>query len=276
VDRFLQYTRHVPQAVVGKEKEKEKGSHRLQEYCYSMNSNNDSLSAALAMLALNYATDPLPEGAEKIVINLPQSAAKVKAPKGAKAKKAAPISAAPKAAVMPSNLDGPGTLNAEQFLLAFRDAGKRVKEDTNLVTGEVTMRPIFDGSLVREDTIKAIHAYIGYDPAIDFGTQDIAARAKAQREIRGNVQPAAFHRRGGASVAPSIVGYIAGAPDHAAKHLANLMAQERVTVEAVCNLRTQPEDALMLVGGMQFTAGVMLAIEVARLEKIREDIDAAR
>ena len=235
-----------------------------------MTTNNDSLSAALAMLSLNYAAEPLPEAAEPIVTVTPSlkapKASKVKAPKGS-----API-AAKHAPLMPANLDGPGTLNAESFLLAFRDAGKRVVEDTNLVTGEVTMRPIHDGSLVREDSIKAIHAYIGYDPAVDFGTQDTAARARAQREIRGNVQPAAFHRRGGASVAPSIVGYIAGAPDHAAKHLANLMAQERVTVEAVCNLRTQPEDALILVGGMQFTAGVMLAIEELRLEKIREDI----
>jgi hypothetical protein len=240
-----------------------------------MTTNNDSLSAALAMLALNYAAEPLPETAEPIVTVTPSlkapKASKVKAPKGS----AAPI-AAKHAPLMPANLDGPGTLNAEQFLLAFRDAGKRVVEDTNLVTGEVTMRPIHDSSLVREDSIKAIHAYCGYDPAVDFGTQDTAARARAQRELRGNVQPAAFHRRGSANVAPSIVGYIAGAPDHHAKHLANLMAQERLTVEAVCKYRTQPEESLVLVGGMQFKAGVMLVIEEARLEKIRQDLDAAR
>ena len=239
-----------------------------------MTTNNDSLALALQMLALNYASEPLPEGAEKIVVNLPASAAKVKKTKKVKGTKA-PI-AASKPAVMPSNLDGPGTLNAEQFLLAFRDAGKRVKEDTNIVTGEVTMRPIHDSSLVREDSIAAIHAYIGYDPALSFGEQDNAARARAQRELRGNVQPAAFHRRGGANVAASIVGYIAGAPDHHAKHLANLMAQERLTVEAVCNLRTLPEESIVVVGGMQFLAGVMLTIEEARLDKIREDLDAAR
>lgn len=241
---------------------------------------NASLDAALLMLATSYHVAPLPEAAETITTVIPTVAKPAKAPKGKKGAKKASKDSAPKAqsnAVLPSNMPEVGTLNAEQFLLALRDCGKRVKEDTNTVTGVVTQRPIFDASMVREDSIKAIHAYCGYDAALNFGEQDASARQKAQRELRGGVTPAAAHRRGGASVAPSIQGYVAGAPDHAAKRKADLEARERHAVnERLRHLKNAADSSFvppMLEGGVREPSPeIMASLEEERLNEIRKDL----
>lgn len=238
--------------------------------------NTASRDAALAMLAATYHVEPLPEAAEKIVVILPAKAAKVKAPKPIKGKKASK-DAAPKtqaSAVLPINMPEVGSLTAEQFLLALRDCGKRVKEDTNLITGEVTQRHIFDSFLVREDSIRAIHAFIGYDAALNFGEQDVAARAEAQRRIRGNVVPAAYHRRGGASVAPSIQGYVAGNPDHLAKRKVDLEARERLSVsERLRHLKNAGNASFVSPTG-EAAPAIMAALEEERLNEIRKDLDS--
>lgn len=235
-----------------------------------------SLDAALAMLANSYHVEPLPDAAEKIVVVLPSKEAKPKKEKKGK-KSAKSESAAPKtlaSGVLPINMPVVGSLNATQFLLALRDCGKRVKEDTNLVTGEVTMRPIFDGSLVREDSIKAIHAFIGYDAALNFGEQDVAARAEAQRQIRGNVIPAQYHRRGGASVAPTVQGYIAGAPDNLAKRKADLEGRERQAVNERLRHEKNAMDPNFIAPTGEAAPAVMAALEEERLVAIQKDLDS--
>jgi len=237
--------------------------------------NTASRDAALAMLAMTYHVEPLPEAAEPIVTILPAKAAKVKKEKKGKKSKETTTTAKPMATgVLPINMPQVGSLTAEQFLLALRDCGKRVKEDTNLVTGEVTMRPIFDATFVREDAIRAIHAFCGYDAAGNFGAQDTAARAEAQRQLRGGVVPAAAHRRGGASVSPSIQGYVAGNPDHLAKRKADLEGRERLAVDERLRHMKNAADPNFVAPIGEAAPAIMAALEEERLVEIRKDMQA--
>lgn len=232
---------------------------------------SDNMQAALAMLAATYGTNPLPDSAEPIVTVLPAKAVKPKKEKKSKVS----VEVAPKtltSAVLPSNMPVVGSLTATEFLLAMRAVGKRTVEATNDVTGEVYQKPIYDNSLVREDSIRAIAGFIGYDAAGDFGAQDVAARAEAQRQIRGGVQPAAAHRRGGASVAATVVGYIAGNPDHAAKQRADLEGRERLAADAMAeHLRNASDPKFVREPGMP-EPEVLAAIEEERLRVIRKDL----
>jgi hypothetical protein len=134
---------------------------------------------------------------------------------------AAPIH--PKSSVTGITMPERGSLNARDFLLAMRNAGKRLTAEG---------KPFIDQREIRNDQIKAIHAFYyevrqgvhvctGYDPNRDFGSQDTAARMLAQRELRGAPKPSA-------ETAPSrtFSGYVAGMPDYKARALANLQGQE--------------------------------------------------
>jgi hypothetical protein len=238
--------------------------------------DNASREAALAMLAATYGSNPLPDAAEPIIVVLPT---KVKAPKVAKTPKGKRVSkdAAPKtlsSAVLPSNMPAIGSIDAQTFLLTLRGVGMRSKEDTNAVTGEVFIRRFHDPSFNREDTIKAIHAFIGYDVAGDFGAQDVAARAEAQRQLRGNVVPAQYHRRGGACVAPSIQGYTAGAPDFAAKRKADLLGRERHSVNERLRHLKNAADPAFVAPTNEAAPALMAALEEERLVEIRKDLDS--
>lgn len=225
------------------------------------------------MLAATYGTSPLPESAEPIVVSLPASAAKVKKEKKSKVS----VEVAPKtltSAVLPSNMPLVGSMNATEFLLAMRKVGMRSVETTNEQTGEVYQRPIHDPSFVREDSIRNIAAFVGYDAAGDFGAQDVAARAEAQRQIRGGVKPAQYHRQGGASVAASVTGYIAGSPDFAAKQKSDLEGRERLAADAMANhLRNAADPKFVREPGMP-EPEVLAAIEEERLRVIRKDLEA--
>jgi hypothetical protein len=237
---------------------------------------SNSVNATLAWLAASYASNPLPEMAEPIVTVLPASAVKPKKEKKQKQSKrsadAAP--ATQKSAVLPNNLPVVGSLTATQFLLALRDAGKRSVEAKNEVTGEVYQRPIFDASLVREDTIRAIAGYVGYDAAGDYGTQDAMARTRAQSEIRGGVKPVAAHRRGGASVAPTITGFISGMPDHLAKQRADLLARERLAVDTLANHLANVDNPDFVQEPGMPSPEALAEIERERLRVIRDDLAA--
>lgn len=135
------------------------------------------------------------------------------------------------------------TLDAKGFLLACRDAGKRSFEKVNEVTGEVVTIVKRDEGKVREDLIKAIHAYIGYDTSRDFGSQDNEARAKANREASGRVVTAGPTREEQRSAARSMAGYVKGMPAPAAKLLANLRAREQAAAEAMIDAKTPEEKA---------------------------------
>lgn len=153
---------------------------------------------------------------------------------------AAPIQQKP--AVFGVAMPERNTLDPKSFLLACRDAGKRGFESVNEATGEVRQVVKVDSSKVRDDIIKAIHAYCGYDVSRDFGSQDIEARAKAQRELRGGVVPGPS-REEQRSAARSMAGYVKGMPLPAQKLLANLRAREQAAAEAMIDAKTEAEKA---------------------------------
>lgn len=121
------------------------------------------------------------------------------------------------------------SLDAQGFLLAMRNAGKRPNDK-----GALVLHP----NEVRNDQIKAIHAYCGYDNRRDFGSQDMAARAKAQRELRGSPKVQE-------TVAPSrsVAGYVAGMPQPSHRILLDLQARERCLAEAMIDAKTDQERA---------------------------------
>jgi hypothetical protein len=84
----------------------------------------------------------------------------------------------------------------------------------------------------REEQIKAIAGYVGYDSRQLFGAQETMARMQANRAISGHKlvirTPAETH-----NAYRSVQGYCHGMPDHDAKRLADLKAREVETVESM-------------------------------------------
>ena len=257
------------------------------------------IASILATLAATYATNDTPSAngtRPKVVSSTvvkPAKVAKVKAAKSAATgEQAAPKNAAP--AVLPPNLPMKGTYDGRAFLMVLRSAGMRSKEVKNEVTGEVTQQQYHDPSLTREDTIKAIAGFVGYDAAGDFGEQDLAARAAAQRELKP-VTPQEYKRT---LVAPTVAGYVAGMPNATAKLAVDLEARERLAADAMAafekvNDAPSFEKAIRdhftgeaasigaLVGVVKADpskastiAGELAAIEQERIRQIRTDIRA--
>ena len=161
-----------------------------------------------------------------VVRNAPTKERKVKA-----SKSAAPIHNPNAGKSMTPGITLPerNTLDAQGFLIAMRDAGKRRTAEG---------KPFVDQREVRNDQVKAIHAYCGYDNRRDFGSQDLEARAKAQRELRGApkvVETTAPSR--------SVAGYVAGMPQPSQRILLNLQARERAAAEAMIEAKTDEERA---------------------------------
>lgn len=163
-----------------------------------------------------------------------------------------------------------GTMNAKEFLLAMRNAGRRVNPETHA--------SYIDQREVRNDQIRAIHAfmyqvtregrvYVGYDPKGEFGSQDVAARMLAQRELRGAPSTTTPH------TAPSrtLAGYVHGMPDHKARALANLQGQEAREVDAkIAHLR-DASDMSRSAAERTLSEG-LVAIQDEKLAHIRAEM----
>lgn len=194
--------------------------------------------------------DDSPEVVETVIgrnLPKPERASKKQASQGSEA---APIHRQPGPPGVA--LTDRGTLDAKAFLLALRDAGKRSFETTDPVTGEVRHVVKVDQREVRNDTIRAIHSFyyevrhgvkvhVGYDTTKDFGSQETAARALAQRELRGVASGPTREEHRAAS--RSMAGYVAGMPLPSQKLLANLRAREQAAAEAMIDAKT-PEEKL--------------------------------
>jgi hypothetical protein len=151
------------------------------------------------------------------------------------------------------------TLDAKGFLQAMRDAGKRPNDK-----GIMVVHP----SEVRNDQIKAIHAYCGYDNRENFGAQDQAARAKAQRELRGPQKVVEV-----AKPSLSAGGYVAGMPDHKARKLADLQGREVAAVDAMLAHQKDADNPHRSPADRELSAG-LAEVERERLTQIRADIAA--
>jgi len=146
-----------------------------------------------------------------------------------------------------------GTYTALQFMTEIRTAGRRVNQDG---------MPYTNQGEVRNDTIKAIAGYCGWDPMVSFGAQEAAARFKANREIAGNKRlggPTVAEARSAARSLAGLVNAAQGKPDTKAVRIANLRAQQVLATDAMI--------AYVNAGN---EAGVL--VERARLDAIAADL----
>lgn len=153
-----------------------------------------------------------------------------------------------------------GTLEARGFLMAMRSAGVRKGK--------------LDLSVKREDEIRAIAAYCGYDPRKLHGEQEAAARAKAQRELKPIViKPGekAWNRSGTAD--PTVHGYVQGAFDARQRKIDHLKGQEVVCAEALCAHRNEFMNASQPLEA-RAKAQLLMKLEEERLAAIRADLRA--
>jgi hypothetical protein len=160
------------------------------------------------------------------------------------------------------------TLTGKDFIAKQRDAGMR------LVDG----KRIYDPAEVRNDTIKLIESYCGYDPKGNFSSQELMARTKDLREIRQEkegqtVEAATMPLRADIRrLNATLTGYVHGLPDTRAKALANLEARQKLAVDTIVEQEklagsapTDQEKAVALA---------MVQVERERLVQIRIDLDA--
>lgn len=164
-----------------------------------------------------------------------------------------------------------GSLGPHGFLLAMRDAGKRDFQQHNEVTGTTRTIVKVDVTKVRGDQIQAISAYIGWDPILDFGTQETMARLQANRETSNfkDNGPSLDQRK---SAARSLHGFVAGMPDMLQRKVEDLQGRERATVEAILS---HDKDAMHTNGRSKQERQLSLGLadlERARLNEIRAEL----
>ncbi len=164
--------------------------------------------------------------------------------------KAAPIPQPVKANVMTPGITLPatGTLDARAFIVAMRKATDR------------------------NEQIKCIAAFVGYDAKGDFGSQEVAARAKAQRELSG--APIQGPTRAEVKAASrSMTGFVAGMPDNIQRKLADLQAREVAAVDAMLQHQKDAKDPSRSEDERLLSSG-LAEVERARLREIRGHIKA--
>jgi hypothetical protein len=156
-------------------------------------------------------------------------------------------------------IKSPVKLDLDGYRKAVAEAGYRL---------DPTGKRFFDSATGRDDLIRAIDGYIGYDHSRDFASQELAARQKAIRAMqvaKGNDChiPTKQEKR---AVFASLEGFVAGIPTKE-KQLANLRAREQKAVDTIIELEKAGENS---------PSSFMLAdVERERLESIRNDIAQA-
>jgi hypothetical protein len=161
--------------------------------------------------------------------------------------------------VLPSNGCSPEVKveRAKEYLLSVKNAGKRLTPQ-----GTTTILPLE----VRNDHIKAIAAFIGYDYSRPFGSQELEARSKAARDLRTTPMPVIQEK----VLRHSVEGYVKGMPDRLMKRLADFQARERL---AVANIEAFEKEAKEATSeGARELALTLARAERDRLASIRADI----
>lgn len=148
-----------------------------------------------------------------------------------------------------------GSLDALGFRQAMKEAGMR----------RVDGRPVFQPHEVRDDQIKAIAAFIGFDPKENFGSQELRARMKSISDLRPVVA-------GDRKIPLTIKGYSVGMPDPVGKKRADLQGRERMAVEAIAEHEKLASEATTDDQRGEHQAYVLLERE--RLAAIRNDLEA--
>lgn len=159
-------------------------------------------------------------------------------------------------------LPDPGTLDAKSFMVAIRNAGKRPN---------AAGVKVFNALCVREDTIKAIAGYVGYDTRGSFAEQDHAARTKAQHEL-GTLKFGGKTRAEERAAYKSVSGYVAGICDQNAKRIAELQALEVALADSIIDNEKLADDTSKSESERDLHSGLAM-LDRDRLAKVRQDLD---
>jgi hypothetical protein len=162
-----------------------------------------------------------------------------------------------------------GSLTAESFMLAMRDAGKRSVQSKDAEGVEHTIIVRQDGE-IRNDQIRAIAGFVGFDNRLPFGSQDHAARMMAQRLLaaRPMVGPSRSEEK---RADLSARGFVAGMPAPVSAKLSDLQAREIMAIDAMLAHRKEADDMSRSAEDRQLSAGLAM-VEGERASSIREDI----
>lgn len=140
-------------------------------------------------------------------------------------------------------LPASGTLMARDFLISMRRASDR------------------------DSKIRAIAAYCGYDVRETYGSQELTATMKAQREVRGNPVALSMPVH---SCLPSVKGYVAGLPSPLETRKADLIAREQVSAAEMAQHLELARTALSEENREWHTG--MAKVEEDRIASIRRDL----
>jgi hypothetical protein len=229
---------------------------------------SSALALALTALTAQHNSELAAQEASKtdtiVIRNAEPKAKGKKQAMPSKGEQAAPIHDGPK--VFGVTMPERNSLDAKGYLLAMRNAGKRVS-DKGI--------PFTDPKEIRNDQIKAIHAYCGYDTHGTFGGQEMLATAKANRELSGKPIVVGPSREELKSAARSAAGFVHGLPDYKQRALLNLQGREREAVDAMIQHVKDARNKSRPIFDRKLSIG-LARVEKERLEQIRSDIRGMR
>jgi len=124
----------------------------------------------------------------------------------------------------------------------------------------------------RNEKILAIAAFIGYDMAQDYGSQELAANMAAKRELSpiDTTGPSLVEER---AAKRSAMGYVSGMPNGLQVKLQNLLGREKLAVEVMLDNQKQCDEFTKSGDSALATHHAGLALlEQERLDAIQAEI----
>jgi hypothetical protein len=139
-----------------------------------------------------------------------------------------------------------GTLSARDFMVGMRRTNDRTQQ------------------------IRLIAGFMGYRQDLSFGAQDHTARMNANRQLSNKVLAPTRSETVESALQGGTI-YVTGMPDHTAKALANLQAQQVTVVEAMVNYERDMWAEHKTPVERELAFGLS-KIEYERLQSIRAEI----
>jgi hypothetical protein len=169
----------------------------------------------------------------------------------------------------PEGTKEPSLESCKLFMSEMLSAGRRVSD---------TGKRFTDEREVRNDQIKALAGFVGYETQESFATQEQAARAIAQRIISGRKATGPTRAEQRAAISEALdsgraIVTTTGLCDHDAKRLANLQANEVALVDSICDYEKIADDQGKTISERAHAKG-MASLERERLEHVRKDLTA--